>query len=794
MQIAHMFGAFSKLFKKPGPAPAPARSPGPQSQSRSAPPLSKDGTTPKTGVPRPAPSQAAGVEALAVPYSAIIKLIPQELWGKLAPAGVAGYNYTIPKKNVLEQLPHGAIKVSFGELRRNAPNGVFINTGAEDARLVDLPLAEILAQLHPDSMSRRPDQARVQVSNEVPDLFGAKGERLAPLRVMEKKEIATSSFTRQKSTISVAPLAPPAPKPVAPVAPAPSPHNISSVPANPAVQAASPIRMQPAAPSAPAPTSKQAGPIPFSISKSPVPAATPPASHPLPRPVAPLPAAVAPITHTAVPIHSATAPQPPAGAVGSDPLATATFFLPLTAVAESWPDGVRQELAQIKAPDAKIALPLLDICEGLKRGRIQYPWRTLRSWIQPTPIYGTPSPHDDQMLELPLKTLTPLFLEFIRANPVNRQAADAENITEFFRKAEQASGTSPELLQPLFAAPASTLPAVPQSPQSIVPAQTIKPLPGLAPVAAVVPFAAATSPAGPSSASASTEITIEHGLLCLPLPLIANGWPEPVLHDIASFGLASCRVEIPLAFVEVGLKSGRLDFSWRELCGWLNPPSKPAQISINGENRISLPLGMIAPLFMKTRGAQARKRTRVAEDIPDLFNAAGQPLAQPPAPAAEPEAPAVVAPVQAAPAPPAPALAAAPVPKKFPTNLSELFNEPTKKSWTPNEIVQRATLLPNVSGTLIALQDGLLVAGNMPPELKTETIAAFVPQIFGRMNQYAKELQMGDTRAVSFTVECGTVQVYNTGIIYFAAYGKNATLLPLAELQLIAAELGRHTK
>ena len=99
-----------------------------------------------------------------------------------------------------------------------------------------------------------------------------------------------------------------------------------------------------------------------------------------------------------------------------------------------------------------------------------------------------------------------------------------------------------------------------------------------------------------------------------------------------------------------------------------------------------------------------------------------------------------------------------------------------------------------MAGALIALQDGLLVATNMPPELKTETIAAFVPQIFGRLNQYSKELQMGDTKAVSFTVECGTVQVYNAGIIYFAAYGKTGTLLPLAELQLIASELGRHTK
>jgi predicted regulator of Ras-like GTPase activity (Roadblock/LC7/MglB family) len=175
----------------------------------------------------------------------------------------------------------------------------------------------------------------------------------------------------------------------------------------------------------------------------------------------------------------------------------------------------------------------------------------------------------------------------------------------------------------------------------------------------------------------------------------------------------------------------------------------------------------------------------VDQEIPDLFSANGKPLA---AAAAVPQD----APLTPAPSVPTPA--PAPVAKKVPTNLSELFNEPNKKSWTPNEIVQYSTKLPKVAGTLIALQDGLMVAANMPPDLKTETIAAFVPQIFGRMNQYTKELQMGDTTAVSFNVECGTIQVYNAGIIYFAAFARKGDLLPLAELQLIAGELSRHTK
>src|SRR6185436_4062646 len=140
-------------------------------------------------------------------------------------------------------------------------------------------------------------------------------------------------------------------------------------------------------------------------------------------------------------------------------------------------------------------------------------------------------------------------------------------------------------------------------------------------------------------------------------------------------------------------------------------------------------------------------------------------------------------PQAAAPAAPAPAepveepavagVAATPAAASKPTarSLAELFNDPDKRSWTPNDIVHRTAQLPGVAGALIALQDGLLVAACMPPTARTETIAAFVPQIFGRMSQYTRELQLGDTRGVSFTVESGTLQVFNAGIIYFAALG-----------------------
>src|SRR5262245_31393248 len=243
-----MFGAISKLFKKSESAPAPAHPTGPIAPARSASQLPRVETAGRPALSRGAAGHVADADALNIPYASIIKLIPQELWGKLAPAGVAGYNFTISRRSVLEQLPSGSVKVNFGELRCGAPAGVFINTPAEDGRLVDLPLSEILAQLHPDSFARRPDQSRTEVSPDVPDLFGSKGERLAPLRVMEKKEVSnTTSFARQNSPairpagpISLAPTTGPTavpnnitPLPFSPPAAAPAPHSGIKVPAPP---------------------------------------------------------------------------------------------------------------------------------------------------------------------------------------------------------------------------------------------------------------------------------------------------------------------------------------------------------------------------------------------------------------------------------------------------------------------------------------------------------------------------------------------------------------------------------
>ena len=201
-----MFGAISKLFRKSKPAAAGSRSTTPQAPAapaRPARPVSKpvpqSGTPAATSPPRVAPVGSSG-DVLQLSYSAIIKQVPQELWGRLAPAGVAGSTFTVFAQQILDQLPQGSVKVPFGDLRRNAPAGVFTNSAGQDSRLIDLPLQEVLAQLPPDILARRADQVRIEVSEDLPDLFGSKGERLAPLRIVEKKELSSAATSSRQNS------------------------------------------------------------------------------------------------------------------------------------------------------------------------------------------------------------------------------------------------------------------------------------------------------------------------------------------------------------------------------------------------------------------------------------------------------------------------------------------------------------------------------------------------------------------------------------------------------------------
>lgn len=194
-----------------------------------------------------------------------------------------------------------------------------------------------------------------------------------------------------------------------------------------------------------------------------------------------------------------------------------------------------------------------------------------------------------------------------------------------------------------------------------------------------------------------------------PLAPFVSGWPQTLRQEIALWLVVDARLAMPVELIENALRQGRVTFPRRTLRTWIQPtaPQKPSR---HDETELELPLSAVAPLFLARQNGDGRPhRVTVNEAIPNLFFGL-----------------------------PKPGAAATPSPETNTYLWSDDSDTPrTKdaesshrkptgtgfapKSVTPNEIISRATALEGVLGALIALPEGLLVAGRLPPEFNGDT-------------------------------------------------------------------------
>ncbi len=276
---------------------------------------------------------------------------------------------------------------------------------------------------------------------------------------------------------------------------------------------------------------------------------------------------------------------------------------------------------------------------------------------------------------------------------------------------------------------------------------------------------------------------MDEATLVFTIGAICQSWPDTIRQEIEQSNLGEAKVSIPMSRLDAGMKAGRVVFAWSELIGWLNAP--PSTQTSQGTAELEVPLSMVAPVFIgRYRAGIPRKVVSVGQDIPDLFaglkKSAAVTAAPPPA-----AAPAAAEPVASA---PAPAVATSH------SALGELFGQPSKDEWTPQEIAQQIAALAGVSGSLLSTSDGLLVAGQVPPPYNSETLAAFLPQVFGRMSSYSEEVKLGALRAVTLNTDSAPCAMFQAGTLYLAVLGKAGQSLPEAVLLRIAAQLAKRNQ
>lgn len=304
--------------------------------------------------------------------------------------------------------------------------------------------------------------------------------------------------------------------------------------------------------------------------------------------------------------------------------------------------------------------------------------------------------------------------------------------------------------------------------------------------------AAFNAPAAPAFNSAP-QIQLDQPVLA-PLAALSESWPESLRMEIVQLNLTNAEVALPGNLVEPALKRGRVIFSWRYVRSWIRPT--PPNVSVHDGLELELPLKVLAPLFF-TRPKNAplpQKKISVSEEIPNLFFGFPQPEAPAPVAASVP----IVEPFRPAPKPAdtnfyvwgengeAPQIDESEY--KRPATPATDFSH---RHATPQDVVARAMALPGVAGAVIALPDGLKVASQIPADLNGDTLAAFLPQIFERVNQTTKELRMGGLNNLHFTVGNVPWKIFRVNAVYFAAFGSAGQPLPTAQLALLASELDR---
>jgi predicted regulator of Ras-like GTPase activity (Roadblock/LC7/MglB family) len=494
---------------------------------------------------------------------------------------------------------------------------------------------------------------------------------------------------------------------------------------------------------------------------------------------------------------------------------------------------LRAKIIQAPPAGTTLVVPIESILSQLATGSVKITFGELRR-AAPGVFVHTGGENDSRPVTLPLNEilsrLNPMILSR-RATQKQTEVADeitgpfsahAQGITFTAAPIKPAPATPPlsRLAAPVgnSAQPPPLAPPPSFSPRSITPAAPSMPthngneknsngsngngngkapgqdiaapiLPSIKPVfsAAPIPF---NMPAAP--AAGGTDLT--QPTISTPLAALSENWPDALRMEITQQNLSDAQVLLPVHLIEPMLKRGRVIFAWRHIRSWIK--SVPAVISVHDGIELELPLKVLAPLFVSAQKAAGKPQQKlsVTEEIPNLFFGFPQ-----------------TPPETIVPATPLPR-ATKPADSKIPDTNFYVWGENgeapkvdeseykrpqmpatdfSHRHATPKDVVTRAMTLPGMAGALVALPDGLMVASQIPVEFNADTLAAFLPQIFERVNQSTKELRMGALNNVSFTVGNIPWKIFRVNAVYFAAFGRAGEPLPTVQLAALAAELDR---
>lgn len=500
------------------------------------------------------------------------------------------------------------------------------------------------------------------------------------------------------------------------------------------------------------------------------------------------------------------------------------------------PENLRKAVVKLPGSDVLVKFSTGRILPQLSTGAVKITLRELKN-ASPTGIFISDSSLDNEIVYLPLEQIIPQTIPFLKKKPDQKFLEISEEIPDVFgpkgrlitedkvptkEHRKVARVEEKEMSIPGAGSPekVTSLPMEREG-GSVKLGEGVK--------ESVKVQAPITTPLVSQPVGGENYLSIE-------IKSVATGWEESIRKKFEEFKVLERKLYIPINELEPQMKRGKIVFSWRQLSAWIIPSPPPEFLDPN--TNLELPIAMIAPIFLqRLKRNQPQKRLQVEEDIPDLFKPAlGQTQSMPAAPVVtdvpkpaevetalkspeikesvpkvEVKMPAIPLTIKPSPVPPKPEIklpstSEQVLPKREtkpaevstvvskqeglkPKSLGEVFGKPDKPMWSPNEVIQNTLSLPGVTGAMIVLKDGLPVVSKLPPGIKPEALAGFIPEMFNKVSQYTDDLKLGEIKSVSIVCEDYSVVACKSGNIYFVVTGEKDTPCPQTGiLQFIADE------
>ncbi len=125
------------------------------------------------------------------------------------------------------------------------------------------------------------------------------------------------------------------------------------------------------------------------------------------------------------------------------------------------------------------------------------------------------------------------------------------------------------------------------------------------------------------------------------------------------------------------------------------------------------------------------------------------------------------------------------------SELQALFM--TEEPLDAKNIVKHTSRLPGLSGCLLMFADGLPLAGNLPEPFSQDAFSAIVPRFMSRIEDYSRELQLGEVDTVTLHTDKGPVSLFMHGGVCMALLHSKTRFLPgvREKLAMVVREVSR---